>query len=82
MDFVLSIIDTVTYAAITAEQRFANHSETIPGEAPWISIISIKPFFAIAITLQYSINQTLQFVGYIFGYSHNTNILQVLYIVY
>lgn len=56
MDFVLSIIDAVTYAAITAEQRFANHSETIPGEAKWGSVISIKPFFTIAITLQYSIN--------------------------
>jgi hypothetical protein len=74
MNFVTSIIDAVTYAAIAAEQRFANHSEAIPGEPKWISIISIKPTFAIAITLQYSIDQTLQFVGYIFWDSHNFNI--------
>lgn len=51
-----SIINAVAYAAITAEQRFANHSEAIPGETKWISIVSVKPTFTIAITLQYSIN--------------------------
>ena len=56
MNLMPSIINAVAYAAITAEQRFANHSETIPGEAKWGSVISIKPFFTIAITLQYSIN--------------------------
>jgi hypothetical protein len=48
MDFVTSIIDAIAYTAIAAEQRLANHSEAIPGEDPWISIISVKPTFAIA----------------------------------
>ena len=78
MDFVPLIIDAIAYTAITAKKRFANHSETIPSVAPRISIISIKPIFAIAKTFHNSIDQTFQFVGYIFGYSHSSNILQGL----
>lgn len=56
MDLMPSIINAVAYAAITTKKRFATHSETIPGETKWISIVSVKQTFTIAITLQYSIN--------------------------
>lgn len=71
MKLVPPIIDAIAYATITTKQRFTNHTGAIPGESPWISIISIKPNFAIAKTFHNSINQTLQFVRYIFRYSHN-----------
>lgn len=56
MNCVPLIIDAIANAAITTKQRLTNHTGAIPGESPWISIISIKPTFAIAITLQYSID--------------------------
>lgn len=66
MDFVPLIANAVAYTSITAKQRFANHTGAIPGVSPWISIITIKPLFAVAITLQYGIYKAFQFVGYIF----------------
>lgn len=71
MDFVPLIIDAIAYAAITTKQRLTNHTGAIPGKSPWISIISIKPSFAIANAFHNSIDQTLQFIWYIFWYSHN-----------
>lgn len=56
MNFVPLIIDAIAYAAITTKQRLTNHTGAIPGESPWISIISIKQIFAIATTFQYSID--------------------------
>ena len=56
MNFVSLIIDAIAYATITTKQRLTNHTGAILGESPWISIISIKPTFAIAITLQYCID--------------------------
>lgn len=50
MNFVPLIIDTIADTAIATKQRFANHSGAIPGKSPWITIISIKPIFAIATT--------------------------------
>jgi hypothetical protein len=50
MNFVPLIIDAIAYATITTKQRFTNHSGAIPGKSPWITIISIKPIFAIATT--------------------------------
>ena len=50
MNFVPLIIDAIAYAAIATKQRFTNHTGAIPGESPWITIISIKPIFAIATT--------------------------------
>lgn len=79
MDFVPLIIDAIAYAAITTKQRFTNHTGAIPGESPWISIISIKQIFAIAKTFHNSIDQTLQFIWYIFWYSHNFLIFCMFY---
>lgn len=56
MNFVALISNTVAYTSITAKKRFANHTGAIPGVSPWISVIAIKPLFAVAITLLYSIN--------------------------
>lgn len=50
MDFVPLIIDAIAYATIATKKRFTNHSGAIPDESPWITIISIKPIFAIATT--------------------------------
>lgn len=48
MDFVPLIIDSIADQAITTKKRSASHSGAIPGKEPWISIISVKPMFAIA----------------------------------
>lgn len=71
MNFVPLIINSIADTAIATKKRLTSHTSTIPNKSPWISIISIKPFFAIATTLQYSVNQVLQFVRYLFRYSHD-----------
>lgn len=48
MNCVPLIIDAIANAAIATKQKPTNHTGAIPGEPPWISIISIKPIFAIA----------------------------------